>query len=293
MTVPRGLFYRAVAMALLAALTSPAAGGELKSNTVQAFERYTQLTEERINRELRDGKPFLWVDGLPEPHRNTFYAKLRQGEIVMDRLETRENGKEIAVPEGLIHHCVGIVFISGATLEQTVALLQDYNHHYEIYKPEVVRSKLLRRDGNGFRVYMRFHKKKVITVELNTEHDARYFPIDATHLHSRSYSTRIAEVENPGQANEHERPVGNDHGLLWRLNSYWRLQEKAGGVYVQCEAFSLTRKVPAGLGWLLGPFITGVPKESLYNTLSNTRAGVRNRAASLVRDEPGLLARYR
>jgi len=142
----------ALILMLLAAVASPVAAAELKSNTVQAFDRYTRLTEERINGELRDGRPFLWVDVMPEGRRGTLYSRLRQGQIVMDRLETRENGREIDVPDGLIHHWIGIVFIPGATLQQTVTLLQDYNNHYKIYKPEVIGSKLLGRDGNNFEI---------------------------------------------------------------------------------------------------------------------------------------------
>jgi hypothetical protein len=45
-------------------------------------------------------------------------------------------------------------------------------------------------------------------------------------------------------------------------------------VYVQCEAVSLTRDIPTGLGWLIAPFIESVPKESLEFTLRSTRAAV-------------------
>ncbi len=66
-------------------------------------------------------------------------------------------------------------------------------------------------------------------------------------------------------------PPGEGHGFLWRLYSYWRFQEKDGGVYVECEAVSLTRKVPTGLGWLIDPIIRNLPRESLSNTLHATR----------------------
>jgi hypothetical protein len=58
---------------------------------------------------------------------------------------------------------------------------------------------------------------------------------------------------------------------MWRLNSYWRFQQRDGGVYVQLEAISLTRDIPTGLGWLITPFITSIPKESLAFTLTRTR----------------------
>jgi hypothetical protein len=40
---------------------------------------------------------------------------------------------------------------------------------------------------------------------------------------------------------------------------------------VECEAVSLTRDVPTGLGWLVRPIIRDLPKESLESTLSETR----------------------
>jgi hypothetical protein len=45
-------------------------------------------------------------------------------------------------------------------------------------------------------------------------------------------------------------------------------------VYVQCEAISLSRDIPAGLGWLIAPFIESIPRESLEFTLRSTRAAV-------------------
>ena len=95
---------------------------------------------------------------------------------------------------------------------------------------------------------------------------AVFIPLDAHRWYSRSYSTRIAEVDD-GQ----ELPPGEDHGFLWRLDSYWRFEERDGGVYLECEAISLTRSVPLGLGWLINPIIQSLPRDSLVNTLRETR----------------------
>ena len=46
------------------------------------------------------------------------------------------------------------------------------------------------------------------------------------------------------------------------------------GVWVQCEAISLTRDIPAGMGWLVRPFVSSIPRESLTFTLQSTRAAV-------------------
>jgi hypothetical protein len=63
---------------------------------------------------------------------------------------------------------------------------------------------------------------------------------------------------------------------MWRLNSYWRFVERDGGVYIECQAVSLSRGIPVKwlLGWLIGPIVNDLPKESLLNTLTATRAGV-------------------
>ena len=58
------------------------------------------------------------------------------------------------------------------------------------------------------------------------------------------------------------------------MNTYWRFEEKDGGTYIECQAISLTRDVPTGLGWMVGPFVTSVPKESLTFTLGTARAAL-------------------
>jgi hypothetical protein len=81
-------------------------------------------------------------------------------------------------------------------------------------------------------------------------------------------------VQDAGETSESEMPPGHDHGFLWRLNSYWRFEQRDGGVYVECEAISLTRSVPAGLGWLINPIVRTLPRESLASTLRSLRAAV-------------------
>lgn len=251
---------------------------DLEPKTLDTFNRYVKLTQERIDKEVVRPGAFLCVDGVAEPERARIHASLQKGEIYMERLETRDaSGSTIEAPDGLIHHWIGAVFIPGASLRQVIALVQDYDHHQDIYQPEVVRSRLVHRDGNDFQIYYRLVKKKVITVTLNTNHEVRYFPIDARHCRSRSTATRIAEVANAGGPDEYEKPIGHDGGFLWRLNSDWRFEERDGGVYVECESVSLTRDIPTGFGWIVKPFVTSIPRESLLMTLTSTRSAVQAR----------------
>src|SRR5262249_54074900 len=147
----------------------------------------------------------------------------------------------------------------------------DYDHHAEIFQPAITRSRLLARDGNDFRMYLRFSMKRIITVVVNTENDARFTRVGPDRAQSRVSSTRVAEVLAPDTPQEQEKPVGHDGGYLGRLNTYWRSLERDGGTYVQCEAISLTRSIPIGFGWLIGPFVTSIPRESLAFTLETTR----------------------
>jgi hypothetical protein len=225
---------------------------------------------ELSERQMSDA-PFLQIDGLRPTQRDAEFARLRAGEVITDRLETRDHGQPIAVPGGLIHHWIGTVFIPSVTLAQTLAFLQDYDNQHKFYSPDVQQSKLLARHKDEFRIFLQLRKTKVVTVILNTEYDVKYTTLDPDRAISDSRSTRIAEVENAGKPNEFEKPVGNDSGFLWRLNSYWRFLERDGGVYVQLEAISLTRDIPAGLGWLISPFVSSIPKESLAFTLTRTR----------------------
>lgn len=264
-----------LAIHLLGVQTPDVICADLSPKTVEAFDRYVQLTEARINREVSQTEKFLQADELPQPRRSEVLASLKRGEIFMERLQTLDaSDRKMEAPDAIIHHWLGAVFVPGANLPQVIALMQDYNQHQNIYKPEVVRSRLISREGNDFNIYYRLRKKKVITVMLNTYHDVHYFPVDSTRWYSRSYSTRIAEVENADTPEEREKPVGHDGGFLWRINSYWKFEQRDGGVYIECESISLTRDIPTGLGWLIKPFVTDIPKESLEMTMGSTRSAL-------------------
>jgi hypothetical protein len=253
------------------------AATSLKRDTLAAFNKYVKLTEARNNDELQRGTNLLWIDGLQGTERAAAYEALKRGEVKMQKLDTRENGEKIRCPGGMIHHWTGVVFIPKAKLLEVLQVLQDYDQHAQYYAPDVERSKIESHDGDNFMVFLRFRRHKVITVVLNTEHDVHYFHDSETRAHSRSSATRIAEVENAGKTNEREKPSGEDGGFLWRMETWWRMEERDGGVYVESEVVSLTRDIPAGLGWLIGPFVTSIPKETLTFTLEATRKAVETR----------------
>jgi hypothetical protein len=244
---------------------------KLAASTLAAFDRYVRLTNDRNEAELKRGTNLLWFDALPEAERKETFLRLRNGQAQIRQLHTLEDGKQIDCPAGLIHHWVGAIFIPGVKLDQVLAILEDYDHQSTYYAPDVERSKIETRDGDHFVVFLRFRRHKVITVVLDTEHEVHYFLDAPGHAHSRSSAMRIAEVENAGKSDEREKPPGDDGGFLWRMETWWRMEEGDGGVYVQSEVVSLTRDIPTGLGWMIGPFVTSIPKETLLFTLEATR----------------------
>jgi hypothetical protein len=256
---------------LCAACSATASAAELKQKTTTAFDRYVAATEARFANELRPDGPFLYIDAMNPDAKRQAYDQLKNGEILVQKLETKGLGVSSDVPDGMVHHWVGLIFIPGATLARTLPIVKDYDRRAELYKPDVTASRTLAHNGDDFKMFLRLHQKKFTTVDFNTTYDVHWGTVDPTKVYSNSISTRIAEVKDPDKPDGDELPVGTGHGYLWRLNTYWRFEEKDGGVYLQCEALSLTRDMPTGLGWLLKPLVTSIPKASLNRALGQTR----------------------
>src|SRR6185437_4897476 len=150
----------ALALAAVLSVANSATAAELRPKTIAAFDHYVVLSEAKIDASLNDRQTFLWVDRLPPEQRAAILAHLRGGDVVIERMQTLENGKPIDVPNGLVHYWIGTIFIPDATLPQTLALVEDYNHQSEYYRPRVLASRILWNNGNDYRVYLRLYEKK-------------------------------------------------------------------------------------------------------------------------------------
>lgn len=259
---------RMVIVAVVGGLTSWVAAAQPKPETLAAFDRYVAEAESRIQREESSPDSFL---SMTFSRRREGEARLRRGEMLIEKRDVTPR----ETPGGLIHHWQGITFIPNANIARVVSMLQDYQHLTRYYRPEVMASQLISRNGDDFHVSMRLREHRMITAVLDTEYDVHYGRLDAAHHYSLARSTRIREIVNAGQRGERALAEGHDHGFLWRLNTYWRFVQVVDGVFVQCEAISLTRDVPAALGWLIAGVVENIPRESLYFTLSATRDAAR------------------
>jgi hypothetical protein len=195
-------------------------------------------------------------------------ARLRKGELIIEKL-TPEGKAEM--PGAMLHDWRGTAFVRGATAADFERLMKNFDAYPQRFSPQVMQAKILTKqeggDPNHFTVLMRVRQHHVITVVMDTTYDVTFGRLDALHAYSISRSTGISEIGSPGTPKEHALSGSEEHGFLWRLNTYWSCEQRDGGLYMQIESVSLTRSVPAGLGWLIRPFVESVPRESLEFTL--------------------------
>jgi hypothetical protein len=274
MTSRARLTPRALAIAVLAFALAPASSeAQLRPATLAAFERYVALTEARMAGELSGASPFLWIDRQADKRRGVI-GKLQLGEIVSARLQTRDGTAEIDVPDGLIHHWVGTVLLPGATIDRVMAFVKDYPQYPARFGPMIQRARVLKQSPGQFDVTMRTWAKKVVTVVIDADYGVDYRTLRPTSVVTKSVASNIYEVQDPGTPREQRTPADRGQGFLWRLNTYCWFDQRPEGVYEQCESISLTRDVPLGLGWVVKPFITSIPRETMEFTLGKVRAGV-------------------
>ena len=261
-------------IALLACLLTWSAAADaatLRPETLDAWRFYVSLTEARIERELASAEGFAVLDFLQASDRASCRPKhASNGVCVMRRATLDEDGNRIPIPHGMVHHWYASVIVPNAAVDDVMSWVQDYDQSAARYE-DVEDGRLLERNGNVFDVFLRLRRKKVMTVHYHTEHRVTYRDHGAGRMSSRAVATRIHELEHAGKPNEVEKPLGEDRGFLWGLNSYWRFVEVEGGTLVECESVSLSRTVPQAARWLIKTYLDSVPKESLESTLAPLR----------------------
>jgi hypothetical protein len=262
----------ATAVLILVELSAATHGraDEPTTAAVAGYNTYIAALESRIGHqhESRDG----FVSSVLTDSSNR--AKLKRGETIIDRL-TPGDGPDL--PGAMLHHWRGTAFVPGAKVADFERLMEDFAGYPKSFAPQIVQAKVLGRNDEGGRTsiqtVMRVKQRHVITVVMDTAYDVEFARLDAQHVYSVSHSTKISEISGAGTKDEHAMSGSEEHGFLWRLDTYWSCEERDGGLYMQIESVSLTRSIPAGLGWALKPFIESVPRESLEFTLqaaSNT-----------------------
>jgi hypothetical protein len=228
------------------------------------FDAYIGRVEGRLAEQHRSGNGFVAAAGA----KGGMDARLRKGELIIEKLTPE---KEAELPGAMLHDWRGTAFIRGAGVADFERLMKNYDAYPQVFSPQVMQARIQNKQAGGdadhFTVLMRVRQHHVITVVLDTTYDVTFERLDAQHAYSISRSTQISEISSPGTAKEHALTGSEEHGFLWRLNTYWSCEQRDGGIYVQIESVSLTRSIPTGLGWVIRPFVESVPRESLEFTL--------------------------
>ena len=269
------LVFRAGLVVLAAGLATSAYAGDdalLQPKTLRDFARYVAAVEARRARDITSNEPFLQINRLPPQERARTMAALRRGEVIVTRGAAHDaSSNEFAIDGGLVNHWHGTVFVPKVKLDHLLRVLQE--PQTDQHKQEdVLSSRVLARDGDTQKVYLRLRRTKFVTVVYDTEYDVEYKKIGTDRAFSNSISTKVVEIENAGTKAERAMPEGNDHGYMWRLNSYWRYQQIDDGVLVEIESLTLSRDLPAIIGPLIRPIVNSTARESMSRTLASVRA---------------------
>ena len=219
--------FLAAALLILAASLTAKGGSELNPDTLRAWNSYVQEQNARAAG-YSNGTPFLWSDQSPDRLR-----RLHKGEVFVAPLGENPH----RVPHGLIHHWIGAVFLSGARLDEVLSVVRDYGKYKDFYAPNVIESRVVRKSATEDTFSLRLlNKAAVAKFALDAEFQSTFKRVDENKWYSISYTTRIREVENYGSADEHEAPANTGRGLIWRLYSISRFEQRDAGVYVELEA---------------------------------------------------------
>lgn len=230
--------------------------------TEEAYGRYVEATEAQLGGRWNGTRPTMWLE--EDAARR---ARVRAGEFVIERSGP---GIRMAVPDGQVHDWTGAMWLPGATVGATLHAIGDADRQKDFH-PEMMESRLVSRTGDTSRSHWRVRRTKVITVVLDMDLSSEFLHFPSGLAAVRTHATRVSEVQHPGSAEERVLAQGEGNGFMWHLDAYWTLKQEPDGVLAECRSVSLSRPIPRGLAWIIGPMVESVPRDSLLSTLRGTR----------------------
>jgi hypothetical protein len=242
-------------------------GADPSPAAASAFDAYIAALESRLAHQHASSNAFLApLSSVPQSE-----MRLRKGDLVIEQLTPSSTAD---LPGAMLHHWRGAAFAPGAKAADFEELMKNFNAYPQGFAPQVLRASALPqapdRGNDHFRVFMRVRQRNVLTVVMDTTYDVTFGRLDPRHGYSISRSVGISEIDSPGTAAERVLSSSEEHGFLWRLNTYWTYEERDDGLYMQIETVSLARSIPQGLGWAVRPYVESIPREFLESTLRST-----------------------
>lgn len=241
----------------------------LKPETLRAWDAHVKAENDRMRARLEPGSQFLWTDESPERR-----AKVRGGEVLVSPASQQTLQK---VPSGLIHDWIGTVFIANATLDDVLEVVRDYPDYKKHYAPIVLDSKTISMGPleDRFSILL-MNRSVVLKTAIDGDYKSTTYRVDRHRAYAITQSTRIREVNNYGLPNAKTLPEDQGSGLIWRLFSISRYEERDGGVYMEIKAMALSRDIPFALRWFVEPIVRRLSRSSLTTSLQQTQEAVRS-----------------
>jgi hypothetical protein len=249
----------------------------LKAEALAAWDQYIRTKSEGMRARLTPGGQFLWTDETADRR-----ARVRGGEIVVLPATPQTPRK---VPSGLIHDWMGAAFIADTNLDEVLSVVRDYSRYKDNYKPVVLDSKTISLGATAssgatedrFSILL-MNKSLISKTALDTEYKSSTIRLDPTRAWGTTESVRIQEIADYGTSTAHKLPPDEGSGLIWRLLSIARYQERDGGVYVELEAVALSREIPLSLRWMVDPIVRRVSRSSLATSIQQTKDALHSEA---------------
>jgi len=237
----------------------------LDSTTLKAFDDYIAEFEKNDPAQFEaSGK--LWIDNECCGKHNSFES----GKPVV---EPRKN-EDIA--NGSIHHFSGVIHVNGGTIEAVRRVMEDYPNYPRYFKPDLGSASGTKQpdstpeDEHYRNRLMLVQTTMWMNVSFDTLYDTHYRRLGKDRWMARSTALSIKELRDPKNPAAGAYPEGDDHGFLWRTNTYWFARERKGGLDLEANSISLSRPNVSGFAW----WGTRRTRDAVDKMLRDTKAAV-------------------
>jgi hypothetical protein len=134
-------------------------------------------------------------------------------------------------------------------------LMEDYPDYPKNFKPDVTKAtaELQPDTAKGDDHYVSHltltESTLWMNVQFETAYDTHYRLIDGHRWLSKSIAISMKEQKDAKDVSKGFYPEGDDHGFLWRTQTYWSVRQTTGGIDLTVDSLTLSRPNVTGFGW--------------------------------------------
>lgn len=238
----------------------------LDAKTLAAFDAYvTRFELEVLKPYVEAGR--MGMDSSSCCARNSGF---KAGKPV---LESRENGD---VASGSIHHFAGMMRMDHATIADVQLIMEDYPNYQKYFKPDVTKgTATLQPDStqsdHHFVSNLGIAESTLwFNVKYECIYDTHYRMLNESHWTSKSTAAAVREMRDAKEPAKGFFAEGDDHGFVWRTNTYWFVRQAGTDIDVEVHSLTLSRPNVTGFGW----FGTKRSRDAVEKMLRDTKTAV-------------------